>query len=508
MGLGEGKIDVSGYSPTDSFFGAPYVDLDEQRDAPIPHRYVHGGFEGTDTRFAISLPTDGQYHGRLLQPLEGAPGGHEDAFGNDFMGGFIGGLRMCARLGAAMVESNQGHIGDDIDPKGGEDPTLYGHRASAETSRLAKFIAAQAYGSPPHHAYVWGGSGGGRRSPLCLENAPDAWDGALPFVGGGPIVEHGNTDKIKGAQTMSFASMFNCQRILGDKVIALTDAMAPGGHGDPFVGLNTHQREELAMLYRLGFPRGDEFMIGQPLGQMWLWTSMADSLEEQDPEYFENFWTKPGYVGFDHPELVQHDVINTRATVSRVLTGQDVLDDPRFLEPRHQTFRMIVSVFGSLGDMMGQPLAVELDGVGPGYRLGSGLRMMTGKAAGRQLYCAGFADDVFYCDGESEANLARFTDVLPGDEVLVDNRNFLAYHYFARHHLMDDIQFDGYRVDGKPIYPQHPVPLQSSLMGVGYSGQYRGKLMWVHHTHDSSLWPPQGVIYRDAVLGAQGDAGA
>jgi hypothetical protein len=42
-------------------------------------------------------------------------------------------------------------------------------------------------------------------------------------------------------------------------------------------------------------------------------------------------------------------------------------------------------------------------------------------------------------------------------------------------------------------------------MGVAYSGSYRGKLMWVHHTHDSSLWPPQGVIYANAVARAQGD---
>jgi hypothetical protein len=98
--------------------------------------------------------------------------------------------------------------------------------------------------------------------------------------------------------------------------------------------------------------------------------------------------------------------------------------------------------------------------------------------------------------------------VRPGDEVLVDNRKFLAYHYFARHHLIDDSQFDALRVDGTPIYPQHPVPSQSALMGVGYSGQYRGKLICVHHTHDSSLWPPQGIIYRDAVRGAQGVDGA
>ncbi|MDT5019440.1 MAG: hypothetical protein QOD39_5600, partial [Mycobacterium sp.] len=110
--IGQGTIDVAGYVSTDGFFGTPYVDVDEERSEPIPHRYVHGGFEDTATRWAFCFPTDGQYRGRILQPLEGAHGGHENAFGNDLTAGFLGGLRMCARLGGCMVESNQGHIGD------------------------------------------------------------------------------------------------------------------------------------------------------------------------------------------------------------------------------------------------------------------------------------------------------------------------------------------------------------------------------------------------------------
>src|SRR3546814_17464862 len=41
-------------------------------------------------------------------------------------------------------------------------------------------------------------------------------------------------------------------------------------------------------------------------------------------------------------------------------------------------------------------------------------------------------------------------------------------------------------------------------MGVPYSGQYEGKLLWIHHTHDASLWPPQVIIYKQAVEAAQG----
>src|SRR5262245_20783481 len=202
------SIKLDSYVVTDPFFGRPYIDVDEEADQPIPHRRIHGGFEGTSTRFRFYFPPKEQYQGRMLNPLSGADGGTEDFFGGP-MGQLIGGLDMCVRLGGYMVESNQGHIGDDIDHRAGEDPTLYGHRASAEVARFSKHVAAQVYGEPPHHSYVFGGSGGGRRSPLCLENAPDTWDGALPFMGGGSVAEPGNTECIQGGQSLSFASMFN-----------------------------------------------------------------------------------------------------------------------------------------------------------------------------------------------------------------------------------------------------------------------------------------------------------
>jgi hypothetical protein len=494
-------LDVKAYVVTDSFFGPPFIDLDETRDAPIPHRHVHGGFEGTDTRFRFYFPDHG-YEGRMFTPLSGAHGGTEDFFGTP-LGAAMGGPAMCARLGGYLVESNQGHIGDDTDPRGGDDPTLYGHRASAEAARFSKFVAAQVYGSPPRHSYVFGGSGGGRRSPLCLENAPDVWDGALPFMGGGDVAEHGNGNRIKGAQVMSFASMFNVQRILGAKAAGVIDAMAAGGSGDPYAGLDTHQREELASLYHQGFPRGDEFMIAEPMGQIWLWSSIADGLVEQDPAYFANFWTAPGYVGHDFPGLVTGDLIDTVLTVTAVYSARDVVTDARFDGPEWAGLRATASMGISAGSP-DLPCAVELPGVGDGYRLGAGLEIVSGKAAGRRLYCTSFAGDVFFCDGNGEANLLRFGDVVPGDRVHVDNHRFLAFCYFARHHIMDDAQFDALRLDGRPIYPQHPLPLMSPLMGVSYSGHFEGRLLWVHHTHDASLWPPQGLIYEAAVRAAQG----
>ncbi len=499
-------IDLSSYIPTDPYFGAPFIDVDEERALPSPHRHVHGGFENTDTRFRFWFAPKDQWGGRMFNPLSGAHGGTEDFFGSPF-GEMIGGLGTCFRLGGYMVESNQGHFGDDLDARAGGDPTLYGHRASAEAARFSKYVAEQIYGAAPHHSYVFGGSGGGRRSPLCLENAPGVWDGALPFMGGGDVAEPGNTQRVKGAQNISFATMFNVQRLLGERLASVVDAMAPGGSGNPFEGLTTHEREELASLYRQGFPRGDEKMIGEQMGQIWLWSATADLLFEQDPEYFTNFWTRPGYVGHDLPDVVAGDVIDVELTVARVVTIGDIVSDPMFLAPEYAQMYRSALTWSHMGSPTDLAVAVQITGVGAGYRLGMGIQVLDGAAGGRQLYCTQSAHDFYFCDGRGEASIVRFGGVQVGDKVHVDNRRFLAYCYWARHHLLPDPVFDSFRLDGVAVYPQHIAPDQSPLMGVAYSGQFTGKLMWVHHTHDSSLWPPQGLVYKDAVLRSQGEAG-
>jgi hypothetical protein len=500
------EIEISSYRVTDKYFGKPYIDRDEWRDKPVRHRNIHGGFEGTATRFTFYFPTREHYKGRMFQPLEGAHAGHEDAFAGA-MGEMLGGLEMMShRLGGYMVESNSGHIGDDIDPRGGNDPTLYGYRASVEAARFSKHVAAQVYGTAPSHSYVWGGSGGGRRSPLCLEYGADVYAGALPFMGGGNVEKHGTKSRVRSEAPICFGSMFNVQRLLSrnDTLKRVIDAVQPGGSGNPFDGLASHEREELANLYRLGYPRGDEFMIAHPMGQMWLWTSIAELLLEEDLDYFEAFWARPGYVGHDSPEHVQQDLIDVRKPVSRVLTARVLLGDQAFSGAEYAAIRTMAGLMAATSNRYDLPIAIEVKGVGAGYRQGAGVRIASGQAAGRQLYTLEVCGDLFFCDGRREANLLRFTGVAAGDEVHIDNRPFLAFCYAYRHHISADPMFDFLRVNGEPLYPQHGLPLQSPLMGVPYSGQYEGKLLWVHHTHDSSLWPTQGVIYGQAVLDAQG----
>jgi hypothetical protein len=497
---------LKGYSGSDDFFGPPYIDVDEERVDPTPHRYVHGGFEGTDTRFSFYFPAPAsRYRGRLYQPLEGANAGHETVQ-NGPLGRERGSIEMVFRLGGYMVESNMGHLGDVLDPKAGKDPTIYGWRAAAESARFSKFVAVQALGAAPTYSYVYGGSGGARRSPLCLAYAPDVWDAALPYMGDARDGDYGDFRLLRDLSP-NFACMFNVQRLLGDKIYAVVDAMSPGGSGDPYAGLDTHQREELANLYRLGYPRGDEWVIAQPKGQIWLWSSMAERIQRECPEYWEAFWTKPGHVGFDQPELLQRDLIDTRATVVRPINPQQLVDDEQFAGSEFESLRGLAALFAGMHDAWDVPMAVELDDLPDGYRLGAGVRVTSGQASGRQLYCINGVSNLLLCDGEGEASNLRFSGVLPGDEVHVDNRAFLAYCYSYRHHLLGFREYDFLRIDGQPIFAQYEQPERSPFMGTVHTAEYTGKLMWVHHTHDASLWPPQGIGFKANVERVHGPAG-
>src|SRR5258708_19194380 len=86
----------------DEMLAAPSPDLDEWRDDPVRHRYVHGGFSGTDTRFSFYFPPAERYEGRFfhpLMPISGTEHGAPAGFG-----------MMAASIGFATASG--GHLGE------------------------------------------------------------------------------------------------------------------------------------------------------------------------------------------------------------------------------------------------------------------------------------------------------------------------------------------------------------------------------------------------------------
>jgi hypothetical protein len=517
FGLEAKEAGMPGYAPlrtedyvvTDAFFGSPYLDVDEWRYSPdkaLHYRFVHGGLTGTDTRFSCYFPPADEWQGRMLFPVEGGMGGYEDTC-ETIQGILLDQLGIGFRLGAYVVESNAGHVGVELDAKAGEDPSIYGYRAHAESARFSKHLAAQIYGRPPTSSFAYGGGGGGMRAQLCLENT-DVWDAAAAYVGvaeakdGSVFTTPESTRFLYSASPARFGCVLNVHRVLGARVHDVIDAVEPGGSGDPFAGLDSHQREELANLYRLGFPRGSEVLIPEPVGAGTAWAWLADAMIAEDPEYFQAFWSEPGYVGHDFPGLCAGDLVATTALAKRVVTAEELLAIADGLPGIGALARFMVGMKGA-----SYPCAVELDRPVDGYLLGASMRIGSGPAKGRSLYVAGIAGTIVFVDGAGEAGTARLSGVAPGDELRIDNHNFLAFCYSYRHQTSAaaaGLSGDPTTLDGRAIFPQRPLPRAAALMGGPSSGVFSGKLMLLPGTNDATVWPSSAVSLLHHIQRVQG----
>jgi hypothetical protein len=124
----------------DKLYTEPYIDIDEWRDAPVRHRYVHGGFKGTDARFSFYLPPKEQFQGRFFQYVTPVPDNEnlsQTAMAGDDNIGFS------AASGAYFVETNGGGRSNIAGPAFGADPTIGAYRANAAAARYSRVVAAQ-----------------------------------------------------------------------------------------------------------------------------------------------------------------------------------------------------------------------------------------------------------------------------------------------------------------------------------------------------------------------------
>src|SRR5678815_4648575 len=202
----------------DSLFREPYTDVDEWRDAPVRHRYVHGGFRGTETRFSFYFPPAAQYQRRFFQHItpvpdkenlaQRAPLGEENKIG------------FSIASGAYFVETNGG--GTFAPGRStGVDPTITAYRANAAAAQYARVIAAKIYGPHRPYGYAFGGSGGAYRTIGSIENTRGVWDGAVPYVVGSTM-----------ALPNVFSVRMHAMRTLKDRFPQIVDALEPGGSGD------------------------------------------------------------------------------------------------------------------------------------------------------------------------------------------------------------------------------------------------------------------------------------
>jgi hypothetical protein len=457
----------------DPFFGPPFVDEDGWEDEGVRHRYVHGGFEGTDTRFAFYFPEAEYYKGRFIQFLEGGPGGHEgkEAHPKEFVVHF---LELATSLGAYFVECNTGHIGPDQGP---DDRTISAYRANAQSARYARVLAKEMYGSAPHHGYLLGGSSGGLRAIFGLEHVYDVWDGAVPFVVG-PLTS------FTVGYSMPLPRMVNAGGTLAllspESKKTVLDATEPGG-GDPLAGLDEVEREAVDALFKSGFQREAMFQYAGNstltlIVPTWIMMSIA-----RDLRYLDDFWTVPGYAGADGELALK--VIDAKATVSKIFTVDELIASGITEHPMAFTFG--TTAYG-MADM-GRGLVSE-EGW-PADTLLAQLTVVSGKAAGSELTCWGTFGDVLVVGGGAE--------LAPGDEVTIDNRRFLAAAFYYRYQAKREAAgVDGMTQSGQT---------SAGYLPTGMSGRFHGKMIMFNATLDVMAPTGGAILYDEMVREAYGD---
>jgi hypothetical protein len=445
----------------DPRFNAPYIDIDEQRSTPVPHRYVHGGFKGTDAKFSYYFPPPAQFQGRffqnthqLLTSENGPPAniGFAIASGAYYVQTNIGGVERATTTEQAVF--------------GKLDPSVGGYRVNAEAAKFSRVKAEEIYGNRRIYGYLYGGSGGAFQTISSAENTVGVWDGFVPYVMGSP-------NAIPGVMTVRIHALRVLK--LRDKFPGIMDAIDPGGSGDPYAGLNAEESAALKEATRLGFPlRGwwnYQTMNGGAL------PLVAGYVPYLDPTYTSDFWSKQGYLGTDKTSSVSAARIQQEATVVNVVTGPQ-----RRLE--------LSSV--PAGDLTGADLVVTSGAAaGKSFPLGA----VTGKTAG-----FGFGADP-----------AIVKSIQTGDKVRIDNSSYLALQTYHRHQVpsRDMYGWEQFRNSkGEPIYPQRSVLIGpiGSMNGAGsvQNGRFTGKIIALESLMDIDALPWQADWYRTKVKEALG----
>ncbi|HEX7821855.1 MAG TPA: hypothetical protein VF463_14700 [Sphingobium sp.] len=485
----------------DPFFAQPYVDVDEWRDAPVRHRYIHGGFKGTETRFSFYFPDRAHYQGRFFQHITPVPDNENNA--QKVSTGEENKIGFSIASGAYFVETNGG--GKSVAGFGSKgDATIGAYRANAAAARYSRVVAQSIYSGKRPFGYAFGGSGGAYRTVGSFENTKGVWDGVVPYVLGSSM-----------AIPNMFSIRMHAMRILKDKFPQIVDAVEPGGSGDPYAGLNAEQASALHEVTRMGFPTPSWF--GYRTMGVHGFAALYPGIVMADPGYFTDFWTKPGYLGHDHPESFTGARIQYISTIAAPITALEAARqhlDTAIVNG--QKNGGVDNAFAALqGEEGKQIVAYRLTGTPPPVDfLGGDLVIQSGPAKGRSATLSRILGDVVVLGVPGPLGAAP--TLAPGDTVRVDNSNFLAAQTYHRHQVPGPEykiwdQFRG--ADGSPLYPQRPMILgplfTKATAGSLPEGKFEGKMILVESLWDREAMPWQGDWYRQKVqahLGAQADS--
>ena len=260
----------------------------------------------------------------------------------------------------------------------------------------------------------------------------------------------------------------------------------------------------------MGFPPKSWF--GYRTMGVHAFTALYPGVVMADRAYFDHdFWNVPGYLGANPPASLLKARIQKASRIKREIAENEAVQ--------------LGLVTPMPANERGTADVPEKPGANGRHHAG---RLSTGRRTARDRFCGRRPGDQNrrgsrpggtgpeYLRGlcySRSRRPARSSGIKPGDEVQVDNSNFLAAQTYHRHQVpgKEYPVWDQFRgPDGSPIYPQRPVllgPLFTQFAsGVVPCGKFKGKMIVLACLWDREAFPWQADWYRARVEENLGDS--
>jgi len=214
----------------------------------------------------------------------------------------------------------------------------------------------------------------------------------------------------------------------------------------------------------------------------------------------------PGYLGHDRPELFADDRIRFTSRVAEPITVAEAAALGLTTDPsRRNEAGGVDTAFQGPPEEANRIAGFRLaDMPPPAYMLGGELVVSDGAAAGQTLMANTLHGDIVLL-GIVDEDLAA--SVRAGDEVTLDNSNFLAMETYHRHQVPGPgfSVWDQFRdEEGEPLYPQRPMLLGprfvESSSGSRMTGEADEKVILAASLWDREAMPWQADWYFQRVV--------
>lgn len=440
----------------DPLYNKPVIDARVEMSVPTLHYKISGHFEGTDKRFTFYFPPKLKWKHKffhLVYPLF-------DEIASDDL------IEFACEHGAYAIQTNGGG----------------GYRVDAAAAKYSKVVAANYYNDAGRiYGYIYGGSGGSYQTIGAIENTMGVWDGAVPFIPGVPISLPNN------AFIRAFARF-----VLQTKIQAISDALSPGGHGNPYAGLTEIEASVLKEVTNLGVPlRGwedYEYLLrdSEPLRLL----DFGYVVRNMDPTYVEAFWNEEGYIGAENSplgEFFRSAKIDVFCEIAKVI--YDASDTARGVMLQcDSTIKNIDYVEFTLYSEDEQECFGTILGT-----LDLSTMILT------------------LADKNTEEVLSQIKE---NAKLRIDNRWNLAILSYHRHQIPSRAGYysrDQYKTTaGELLFPQRPIEVGPALIkgvsgGGTHSGAIKGNVILVANLLDVDAYPWHADWYSNQVKAALGE---